>query len=355
MRGFVLILVALWAVSVGAQQTPYRGEFISYDIRGEADAGTMAGSKYYRELKFEQGSALVEIPALWLDRDIYVRDPNYSGRFSLAVNGEKADFEASVTHLLKEGDNLITLEGDGVSKGFFVWSQPRIHIHDWVVSGHYDEYVRDNVVDLEVVVVNGFNMPEKVTLGYDIYDPTGALKDYFAVEAEIPGRGADTIRFYNKVMGTQRFQYTSKNPALYRGVMTLRHNGRVEEYVPFRMGFGVAALWGPEALPKAVYITESQPKSVYDKYEREGTLIVDQAAIEGLPPNDPAMVSEVVDRQAVMFYRNRNRANVVGWSLGTPIGNGYNMYKAYQWMKRADSLRPVIYRGADGQWNTDDR
>ncbi len=353
MRVLVLICAVLCAFVSSAQEALPRAEFISYDIRGEADAGRLAGSKYYRGLMFRDGVAEVEIPALWLDREIYVRNPAFDERFSLTVNGTPAEFEASVTHLLHEGRNTLAVVGEGTPDGFFIWSQPRIHIHDWIISGHYDEYVRDNVVDLAVVVVNGFNFPEKVTLGYDVYDPTGALKDYFSTEAVIPGRSADTIRFYNKVMGTQRFQYTAKNPALYRGVMTLRHNGRVEEYVPFRMGFGTASLWTPESLQGAVFLSGPQPKSVYDEYERKGTLIVDCAAVEDLVPNDPTQVAEVIERQRTMYYRNRNRANVVGWAIGASIGNGYNMYKAYEWMKTADSLRPVVYSGADGEWNTD--
>lgn len=34
-------------------------------------------------------------------------------------------------------------------------------------------------------------------------------------------------------------------------------------------------------------------------------------------------------------------------------GNGYNLYKAYQWLKAADSLHLVTYRDAQGQWNSD--
>ena len=53
------------------------------------------------------------------------------------------------------------------------------------------------------------------------------------------------------------------------------------------------------------------------------------------------------------YYRSRNFTCVIAYSLGGPSGNGYNMYKAYQWLKEAEPQRFVIYLDADGEWNTD--
>jgi beta-galactosidase len=38
---------------------------------------------------------------------------------------------------------------------------------------------------------------------------------------------------------------------------------------------------------------------------------------------------------------------------GDESGNGYNMYKAYEWLKSVEKERPVIYMGTEGEWNTD--
>ena len=38
-------------------------------------------------------------------------------------------------------------------------------------------------------------------------------------------------------------------------------------------------------------------------------------------------------------------------ALGGDSGNGYNMYRAYQWFKSVETERPVIY--GNGEWNTD--
>ena len=38
---------------------------------------------------------------------------------------------------------------------------------------------------------------------------------------------------------------------------------------------------------------------------------------------------------------------------GDEAGNGYNMYKAYQWLKSVEKERAVICTSADGEWNSD--
>lgn len=352
-----------WGFDAVAQ---YRAEFISYDIRAEADGDKTVGSKYWRALDLvddgEVWRATVDIPALWLDREVFVRDPLYSGAFRLSVNGHEAAMESGVTSFLREGVNVFEVRAPGgaVPEGFFLFSQPRIRVVDFIASGHHDEEVRDAVLDLQVVVRNGFNMPERVTVGYDIYDPAGRLKDFVFRDVTIAGRSVDTVRFYQKVTGTAANQYSTKNPRLYRVTISLRHNGLHTEYIPFKVGFGAAALHGVESLRGALYLSGPQPKSVYDKYEREGRLVVDRAAVpvvDGEPggPNDPASVGLFLDRQRSMFHRNRNRANVVGWAIAPAMGNGYNMYKSYQWLKGVEPARPVIYSGADGEWNTDER
>ena len=415
-------------------RAPYRTEFISYDIRGEAEkeaaGGGREGSKYFRPLTFKLDTSqqlyklfktTVEIPALWLERDVYIRDTGRTGRYRIVVNGEEMGLNTDsygtndyyLTPYLVAGVNTILLvftddmeggemerftpdERRNVIENLYIYSQPRIHVFDYILSGHHDDEFRDTVIDLAVILVNSYNMPETVTVGYDIYDPAGKLKEYAFREVTIPGRGCDTVRFYNKVTGTEKFQYSDSNPALYRGMLSLEHGGRKTEYIPFRLGFGLTSFDGEvirrggktvaivaveqdapvesntlkrlKSLKRrggdTLYLMHPQQKWFYDMCETEGLYIIDRAAVEcdprggsrgldGTVANDPAFLARFLDRQQAMYYRNRNRVNVIGWSLGGESGNGYNMYKSYQLMKELDPARAVVYGFAEGEWNTD--
>ena len=75
--------------------------------------------------------------------------------------------------------------------------------------------------------------------------------------------------------------------------------------------------------------------------------------VGGTPSNDPALVEEYIERVKAMYYRSRNYTSVIAYSLGSPSGNGYCMYKAYEWLKSIEKDRAVIYEDATGEWNTD--
>jgi beta-galactosidase len=108
-----------------------------------------------------------------------------------------------------------------------------------------------------------------------------------------------------------------------------------------------------------------QPVWFYELCDKIGMYIIEQASINpteggdnravgGTPSNNPQLVEHYLERVKSMYYRTRNHASIIAYSLGSKsAGNGYCMYKAYQWLKSVEKQRPVICYSADGEWNTD--
>ena len=107
-----------------------------------------------------------------------------------------------------------------------------------------------------------------------------------------------------------------------------------------------------------------QPEWFYDVCDELGMMVVDRAAISapadrtdrrkgGSPSNDPELLDEYMQRVKAMYCRSRNHTCVIAYELGSPSGNGYNMYKVYQWLKSVEPTRPVVYADADGEWYCD--
>mgnify|MGYP002517743056 CR=1 FL=1 len=102
-----------------------------------------------------------------------------------------------------------------------------------------------------------------------------------------------------------------------------------------------------------------QPEWFYDICDALGLYVIEQANINpvaesnnrkvgGTPSNDPTLVGEYFARVKAMYYRTRNCTCIVAYSLGgDKAGNGYNMYKAYEWLKSVEQRRPVFYFGSD--------
>ncbi len=283
----------------------------------------------------------------------------------------------------------------------YLYAQNKRSIRDFEIALVPDTAGRDfAMLDLKIVAQNGFNYDEPVEVGYDIYSPQGKLLDFDMREVTIPGRSVDTVRFSPFIYHAFENKWTAggaKNPPLYKVMLFTRRNGAYKEYMPLKLGFADARLAGgrfenfgrEQRLAEARYNAAAdrkttlaelkalkaqgrntllpdapQPAWFYDLCDELGLWVIDRADIAassrradrcvgGTPSNDPALADEYLERVQAMYYRSRNHTCILAYALGGDAGNGYNMYKAYEWLKSVERRRPVIYADADGEWNSD--
>ena len=282
----------------------------------------------------------------------------------------------------------------------YLYYQNKRSIRDFEIALVPDTLGRDfAMLDLRIVAQNMFNYDEPVEVGYDIYSPQGKLLDFNIREVTIPGRSTDTVRFTPFIYHAyeNKWEPSGKNPPLYKVMLFTRRDGTYKEYMPLRIGFGKTELvdgvltrFGKpirlnavrynaaadaketsarlQALRKQGYNTVApdypQPDWFYDLCDELGLYVVDRANIHapeqrdnrrigGTPSNDPAQLDEYLERVRAMYYRSRNHTCIAAYALGGEAGNGYCMYKAYQWLKEVDPSRAVICVDADGEWNND--
>lgn len=282
----------------------------------------------------------------------------------------------------------------------YLYYQNKRSIRDFEIALVPDpEGRRFGVLDLKIIAQNGYNYDEPVTVGYDIYSPQGKLLEFDIREVTVPGRSADTVRFGPLIYDTYENEWTGggKTAPLYKVMLFTRRDGVYKEYMPLRIGFGKTEYRDgkpmrsgkPIELVKAPYNAAGdraatlkeiktlkaagkntlcpsypQPAWFYALCDSLGMYVIDRANIDapdarenrsvgGTPSNDPSLTDEYLERVQAMYYRSRNFTCVVAYALGNPSGNGYNMYKAYQWLKSVEKSRPVIYEDADGEWNSD--
>ena len=282
----------------------------------------------------------------------------------------------------------------------YLYYQNKRSIADFEIGLVPDSLGRDfGMLDLKIVTQNAYNYEEPVTVGYDIYSPQGKLLDFNIREVVIPGRTTDTVRFNPFIYGTNanKWEPGAKNPPLYKVMLFTRRDGAYREYMPLKIGFGKTEFTDGRItrfdkeikLVKARYNAAAdrkttlaelktlkskgsntvcpdypQPAWFYELCDELGLYVIDRANINapdrrddrrvgGTPSNDPALADEYLERVKAMYYRSRNHTCVVAFALGGESGNGYNMYKAYEWLKSVEKSRPVIYTDADGEWNSD--
>ncbi len=339
-----------------------------------------------------------------------------NGRQTATVADPLTPAEIELTDLLHEGVNTLrmVLRNDLLSRRIdperkrevvpfaesYIYYQNRRSICDFEAALIPDTMGRQfGMLDLRIIVRNAYNYEEPVSVGFDIYSPDGDLMDYNNREIMVNGRSTDTVRFSPLIYHTYDHCWNAdgNDAPLYMLTIFTRRDGTDREYMPVSLGFGRTEFrdgrvmrFGKEIkLNRTVYNAAAdtattrreltalrtaghntvcpdypQPEWFYALCDQLGLFVIDRAAISapenrenrsvgGTPTNDPALADEYVERVKRMYYRSRNHTCVVAYSLGSPSGNGYNMYKAYQWLKSVEKHRPVIYEDAAGEWNSD--
>ena len=323
--------------------------------------------------------------------------------------------EFHLTPLIKQGKNLFRVElrpsrtpqinGEAAVRRApftesYLYYQNKRAIRDYEIALVPDSLHRDGILEVKLAVQNGYNYDEEVEAGYDIYSPQGKLLDFNMRAIPLPGRSVDTLRFNPYIYHVYENCWKSelkRFPPTYKVMLFMRRNGTYKEYLPLTLGFGRTELIGNKivrfdeevtlhkarynaAIDRAKSATEikalkaqgintlcpsyPQPMWFYDLCTELGMYVIDCPAISapdkrndrtvgGTPSNDPTLEKEFIERVQAMYYRTRNQSCVIAYTLGTPSGNGYNMYKAYEWLKSVEKVRPVIYEDAAGEWNSD--
>ena len=281
-------------------------------------------------------------------------------------------------------------------QGCYLFAQHRKHIFDY--DAHIVQSGKNLVLELDIAVRNDFNYEENVYVGYDIYSPENKLIDYTVREFPVAGRSIDTLHIRTTLGEESRFLWSNKNPKLYRLTLYTKRDGKPREYISFHIGAGSTTFADGQLLRNGKPIAinaerynarttydealaeiktlkgkgintllpdNPQPEWFYDICDDLGIYVVERANINpneesqnrkigGTPSNNPYLASEYLARIKAMYYRSRNHSCIIAYALGGDnAGNGYNMYKAYQWLKGVEKRRAVICTSADGEWNTD--
>ena len=99
----------------------------------------------------------------------------------------------------------------------------------------------------------------------------------------------------------------------------------------------------------------------YELCDEYGIYLVDEANMENhgfqllmnmsLPQVDSRWKSQIVNRTKAMWYRSRNYASVIIYSLGNESGSGPNTRAAAKWLRSVEGTRPIQYEScnADGE------
>ncbi len=364
----------------------------------------------------------IDIPADWEGRDIYLHLAGAKSGVYVYINGQEVGYsedsknsaEFLINKFVKPGKNVLTLKIyrwstgsylecqdfwriSGIERDVFLYSQPKAALKDFRVTSTLDDTYKDGIFKLGADLRNNGSAASNMALVYELLDAKGNVVATGEKTADVAAGETRTVSFDQTLPGVKT--WTSEAPNLYKLVMTVKENGKVNEIIPFNVGFRRIEIKPIEQLAgngkpyvclfingqplklKGVNIHEHNPatghymteelmrkdfelmkqhnlntvrlchypqdRRFYELCDEYGLYVYDEANIEshgmyydlkkgGTLGNNPEWLKAHMDRTINMFERNKNYPSLTFWSLGNEAGNGYNFYQTYLWLKDAD-------------------
>lgn len=364
----------------------------------------------------------IDIPADWDGRDIFLQVAGAKSGMYVYLNGQEVGYsedsknpaEFLINRFVKPGKNVLTLKIyrwstgsylecqdfwriSGIERDVFIYSQPQAALKDFRVKSTLTDTYKEGIFGLNTDLRNRRGEATNLSLAYELLNAKGEVVATEEKTAYIPAGETRTLSFDKNL--PEVLTWTSEQPHLYKLMMTVKENGKVNEVVPFNVGFRrieikttdlVAESGMPQTLLfingqplklKGVNIHEHNPRTghyvteelmrrdfelmkqnnlnsvrlchypqgrrFYELCDEYGLYVYDEANIEshgmyynlskgGTLGNNPEWLNAHMDRTVNMFERNKNYPSLTIWSLGNEAGNGYNFYQTYLWMKQAD-------------------
>ena len=400
-----------------------RSGIVAYPTQEEALRFGHAPSRYLRPIgEWQEGSSELgrtftgefNMPFAWIDRELFLYVGPCGSGYEVTVNGRRAGYvqhgntpaEYDITKLAVEGKNRVTVTmlvpstsealetaptKDPVPGECYVLAQPKMRVRDILVRSTISN--DDNgVLELGVVIKTHALNPKTTRVYYEVLAPdtTKVVEGYKDLTLDM--RREDTVRFMATI--PRSMMWSAETPNLYTVIVRTRYEGRINEYIPLKVGFrtvtndnGTLLINGKpvtlrvkegsseytipelETFKKLGYNTlRMQPgilsQAQLDRCDSVGFYVIDQIPIDtnraglsrkrgGNPSNDPAWRDAYLDRSVQHYLAVRNHPSVVAFSLARESANGINLYESYLRLKELEKERPVIYPESGGEWNSD--
>lgn len=409
-------------VAVG-RDTP-RSRIVAYSSLADAQTFERGTSRYVRpvtdwqERTSEAGRILsgeFAMPFAWIDRELLLHVASAGSSYEVTVNGQRAGYvqdgttpaDFDITKLAVEGKNRVSVTlfapavGDALLRNpetsptlgdCYVMAQPKMRVRDVVAGSSLADDGRSGVLSLGIVMKTHALNPKTTRVYYELVAPdsTKVLDGYKDLTLDM--RREDTVRIMHVVPRAQ--MWSAQQPNLFTLIVKTRYEGRINEYVPVKVGFRTVATdagrllvnGDPVELRLKELDADAQPdelkdlkrsgynalrlpagrlsRELLDRCDSLGLYVIDQLPIDtsraglsrkrgGNPSNDPAWRDAYLDRTQQHYHVVKRHPSIVAFSLARESANGINLYESYLRLKELEPQRPVIYTEAGGEWNSD--
>lgn len=323
----------------------------------------------------------------------------------------KLEARFDITKYVKEGENLIALEVyrwcdgsyledqdfwrlSGIARGAYMYTREKLRIEDVNITADMDGNIS----------VRSELTPGITEVAYQVVDAKGRTVASFGdpVVKKYAQSENGNVLLTSKASVSNPALWTAETPNLYTLKVSAKTRNGVVESTSIDFGFRTVEIKNAQLLvngqPVLIKGADRHELNSYKGYllseedmikdilvmkklninavrtshypndprwyalcDKYGLYVTDEGNIEshGMGYGQSSLARREdykaahLERDKRMVRRDFNHPCVIVWSLGNEAGNGVNFEECYNWIKAADSTRPVQYEQGIRSWNTD--
>ena len=392
-----------YATAAEADAAPEKHRFVAPVSAWEANDNRLVGA-FTAPFAWTNRQAVLRIEAASAPYEVWV-----NGRLVGSTNDPATPADFLITKQTKEGWNSVELRLESPSSvapisGWVtdstpwagaarVISSPTMGVRE-VLTKCWFSPEDPATANAEVgVVVKSYALNNRsVRIYYTLDDPAGRTVAQGQSDLTLSMRGEDTVRFLARVSDT--LLWSRERPQHFTLRIKTQRDGRYMEYHTYPIGLrSVEVKEGkllinnrPETLQAVPMAADATVQMVADvkrmginairlkagnhnealltACDTLGVYVIAQAPINssksgssrlkgGNPSNNPRWKGAYRERAEASYHTSKRHPSVVGFSIAEQSSNGICLYESYLHLKKQESMRPILYPEAEGEWNND--
>lgn len=203
----------------------------------------------------------IEIPADWMDREIYLNVAGAKSGVYVYLNGKEVGYnedsknpaEFLINKYVQAGKNVLTLKIfrwstgsylecqdffriSGIERDVYLWSQPKTSMQDFRLTSTLDDTYKNGIFKLKMDITNSHSQASSAKVSYELLDAQKAIVSSGSKSISLKPNDKQTVSFDQQI--SEVAKWTSEHPNLYKLVMKVENTQTQEtEIVPFNVGF----------------------------------------------------------------------------------------------------------------------